>query len=239
MNGLKNIFHGRHVHGLISYTLLAVAAVVLVVALVPIENPSTASTSDAVVSYAQQEDEAKNAGGEPVVAAMQKEAVTSAVVAKSFVRNGNEAVNRLIENYCEALVDGSEEELAKYTDSVDDIDSFYRMVFSEYIEEVTDINCYTMSGMLNSTYITAVTYNVRYKGYSTVLPGILYCYVCTDASGNLYVSNKEPGEDVSSYNDMMFKSSSIAEIVSRVAAEHDAKLDADRELAEFLAGFSQ
>ena len=67
----------------------------------------------------------------------------------------------------------------------------------------------------------------------------MYCYVCTDASGNLYVSNKEPGEDVSSYNDMMYKNSSITSIAQSVAAEYDNKLSTDSELSSLVAGFSQ
>ena len=53
------------------------------------------------------------------------------------------------------------------------------------------------------------------------------------------MSNKEPGDDVSSYNEMMYKSTQITDIVAKVAEEHDRKLDEDKELAAFVAGFSQ
>lgn len=236
-NNIKNFFRNRRMVYIVPYILLVVAAVVVVAALIPKNYSYFSSSQDAIVSYTQSYQNAAQAN-EYAKASLPKE-TSSSVPVQSFVRNGNKEVNTLIENYCNALTDGNEDILAKYTDSVNDIDEFYRNVFAEYIEEVTDINCYTMNGMLSGTYIVLVTYNVKYEGYDTILPGTLYCYVCTDASGNLYVSNKEPGDDVSSYNDMMYKSSAVSKIVANTAEEHDKKLESDEELAAFIAEFSK
>lgn len=239
-----------------AYILLAAAAAAVIVALLPAVGQY--SSSGAVVSkqYAENQDSRstllkQTAGGVGEAAGMDDNAKSDGRVeatrveqaktdlSKQFARNGNEAVNVLMENYCEALKDGNEEALAKYTDSTEDIDETYKSILARYVEDITDINCYTMNGMLNNTYIVFVTYNVRYYGYSTIIPATMYCYVCTDASGNLYVSNKEPGDDVSSYNELMYKSTQITDIVANVAEEHDRKLDEDKELAAFVAGFSQ
>lgn len=239
MRGLGQIFKNRHVYSIMAYILLLIAIVVIIMAFIPAKNPYEKVSGDIVVSQLTDASEISETGTSLRISGSSTETVTSAAIAKAFVRNGNESVTVLIENYCEALVEGNENVLAKYTDSVDGIDSLVKTVYSEYVEDITDINCYVMSGMLDKTYITMTTYNVRYKDQDTVLPYVMYCYVCTDASGNLYVSNKEPGEDVSSYNDMMYKNSSITSIAQSVAAEYDNKLSTDSELSSLVAGFSQ
>lgn len=239
MKDLKQIFQNRRIYAIMSYTLPAAAVFVLTAALIPVGNPYTKASGDVVVSHMTDIKESAEIGSMTSKVSVSTEPATFAVLTKTFVRNGNESVAFLMENYCEALVGGNENLLAKYTDSVEGIDGLIRKIYSEYVEEITDINCYVMSGMLDKTYITMTTYNVKYKGQQTLLPYAMYCYVCTDASGNLYVSNKEPGEDVSSYNNMMYKNSSISDIVSNVAAEYDRKLETDSELASFIAEFSQ
>lgn len=240
MKGFNQIFKNSHIYSIMAYILLVIAVIVVILSFIPARNPYEKASGDIVVSYSVQEAAISETTNELVkMSDNNTEIVTAAAIAKTFVRNGNEPVTFLIENYCEALVEGNENLLAKYTDSVDGIDVLVRTIYSEYVEEITDVNCYVMSGMLDKTYITMTTYNVKYKDTQTVLPYVMYCYVCTDASGNLYVSNKEPGEDVSSYNDMMYKNSSITGIVSDVASEYDRKLAQDSELASFVAGFSQ
>ncbi len=250
----RDFFAKLHMADISAYILLIAAAAAVVVALLPAVSPYS-STSGAVVSKQYSQTALlKQTGSEAASHDMSdridnsktdgrtdpsKTEALKADSPKQFVRNGSETVNILIENYCDALKEGNEEMLAKYTDSTADIDGTYKSIFARYVEDVTDINCYTMNGMLNNTYIVFVTYNVRYYGYSTIIPATMYCYVCTDASGNLYVSNKEPGDDVSSYNEMMYKSTQITDIVAKVAEEHDRKLDEDKELAAFVAGFSQ
>ena len=243
MQRFRDFFAKLHMADISAYILLIAAAAAVVVALLPAVSPYS-STSGAVVSKQYSQTALlKQTGSEAASHDMSdridnsktdgrtdpsKTEALKADSPKQFVRNGSETVNILIENYCDALKEGNEEMLAKYTDSTADIDGTYKSIFARYVEDVTDINCYTMNGMLNNTYIVFVTYNVRYYGY-----------VCTDASGNLYVSNKEPGDDVSSYNEMMYKSTQITDIVAKVAEEHDRKLDEDKELAAFVAGFSQ
>lgn len=254
MQRFRDFFAKLHMADISAYILLIAAAAAVVVALLPAVSPYS-STSGAVVSKQYSQTALlKQTGSEAASHDMSdridnsktdgrtdpsKTEALKADSSKQFVRNRSETVNILIENYCDALKEGNEEMLAKYTDSTADIDGTYKSIFARYVEDVTDINCYTMNGMLNNTYIVFVTYNVRYYGYSTIIPATMYCYVCTDASGNLYVSNKEPGDDVSSYNEMMYKSTQITDIVAKVAEEHDRKLDEDKELAAFVAGFSQ
>jgi len=228
-----------------SYLTAAALAVALVATLVPASD-SYSSYGDA--QPAGETEQASDADGAEIgieaTAAQQSTTQQSMTQTASssqqiFVRNGNDRINELIEDYCAALKSGDETQLAKCTDSIDGIDIQYRSIYARYVDDITDINCYTMAGMLADTYIVFVTYNVKYTGFDTVLPATMKCYVCTDASGNLYVSNKEQGDDVSSYNEMMYKSSQITDIIAKIAAEHDAGLDADEELAAFVAGFKE
>lgn len=214
-----------------SIIIICVLAVVIVVAFIPTQKVNDTKMKKVIVGNEHIDE---NVTKEAEV--IKKESSTMAqTTGKTFVRNGNAEVNRLVENYYEALLTGEEEVLQKYTDKVDKVPDAIKKLYVNGVEEVTDINCYTMAGMLNNTYITVVTSNLHLKGFEQTVPLLQYLYICTDASNNLYIMSDEPGDDVLSYNELMYKSSSISDVIAKNASEYDEKLANDEELAAFIA----
>ncbi len=230
---------------LIVPTLVVAAVVTVVFVLVPVGNPyqySNVTVNDAdawqymdVQQVTQQGTLAAQGGGVQPSSAQSQ----AGYAAGSFVLNGNERVSALVDNYYEALVAGSDERLAKYTDNVEGITADYRRIFAVYVDEVGEIDCYCMSGLLSGTYIVAAVSQLYYKGFDESLPNVDYFYVCTDASGNMYVSNSEPPDDVRAYNEMMYRNTAMSQIVARYVESYDEKLRNNPELSEFVSGFRQ
>lgn len=225
-------FKGKNIASMIVYGLLAITVITLVFVLIPVKSPyvktSVTKNQEQVVlerNYIKEEQTITASG--------------TGAIANTFTVGSNEKINSLIENYYEALAAGNEERLAKYTDNVEGMSYEYRRIFSEYVEQVNEIDCYTMNGLLPNTFIVVAISNLSYKGYETQLPNVDKFYVCMDASGNYYVSNKEPADDVDAYNEMMYKNAAMAEIISKYARIYDEKLKENQELADFVSGFRQ
>lgn len=214
--------------------LLLMTALALILALLPVNFGKFKSDIDVNIRKNISETFAELQQAVP----QQASTAVSTAAGKTFVRNGNEDVNLLVACYYKALIEDDAASLARYTDKVQNIDPLVRSIYAKLISEVTDLSCYTMNGMLSETYIVVATSYMHFKDFDSVLPNLNYFYICTDGSGNLYISNVEPGEDVQSYNQLMYKNSSIVGIINQFAAEYDAKLDEDEALADFLASYS-
>ena len=225
---------------IIVYGLLVAAVCVLIAAFIPFG--STATSDKVLVRGA--ETEVLNAGNavSPTVAAEVAIApdvgnVTTTAV-KTFTKNTNQAINRLITNYIGTIVAGDQTELARYVDSVADMDALTLRVYGEYVERVTNLDCYVMTGMLPDTYIVAATYTVKFIDIETSISNMEYYYVCTDASGNLYITNKAVSDEVAAYNELMYKSSIITDLAKEIAGEYDAQLKSDPALVELMSGIA-
>lgn len=109
-------------------------------------------------------------------------------------------VNLLISDYFQAKVDQDAEKLfALFGKSTEDESLAARKEELQneavYIEDYEDIVCYTKPGLTEDSYVVYVTYNVRFKRVDTPAPGLMWCYVLKDESGNYIIREHVIGEE--------------------------------------------
>lgn len=64
-----------------------------------------------------------------------------------------------------------------------------------YIEDYEEIVCYTKPGLTADSYVAYVTYNVKFRRVDTLAPGLMWCYVLRDGSGNYIIREHVMGEE--------------------------------------------
>lgn len=214
--------------------LIVLAVGVIIIAFLPVNKKTKYSSAEVVIRNTESEvlETATNATAA-------NEASSEAISVRTFVKNGYPNINVLVGRYYDALMSNDDTKLSKYTDSVENIDPLKRIINAQYIESYQNIDCYTMTGMVEGTYIVAVLYQVKYKNISTVTSYLDCFYVCTDMSGNIYITNKPVSDEISAYNQLMYESNTIRSLAQYVASEYDAALKSDDQLAEFVQNLQQ
>lgn len=231
--GLKGSFKKCNVFKYVSYLLIVIAVGVIIIAFLPVSKKTRSSSAEVVIRNTE------SAIFETAADEKSSEKSSESISIKTFIKNGYPNVTQLVTRYYDALLTNDDSKLSKYTDSVEDIDPFKRTVNAQYIEAYQSVDCYTMAGMVDGTYIVAALIQVKYKDIATVVPYLDYYYVCTDLSGNLYISNKPVSDEISAYNQLMYESNMLKGLQQLVANQYDAALKSDEQLAEFVKTLEQ
>ena len=108
-------------------------------------------------------------------------------------------VTRLISDYFQAKVDQDAEALYGIFGKADTSDLAERQSQLEeeakFIEDYQDIVCYTKEGMTEDSYVAYVTYKIKFRRVDTLAPGLMWCYVVKDESGQYVIRENVVGEE--------------------------------------------
>lgn len=126
----------------------------------------------------------KGPGGEKVPGT---EAVS--VEDEPYELNAHEDVNALINQYFAAYASGDIDTLTSIATPVSEKEQAYISLYSQYVEEYRNINCYTKQGLDSRSYMVAVQIDIKFKDVETTAPGLDFFYVRTNDDGTLYIDN--------------------------------------------------
>lgn len=129
-------------------------------------------------------DPAGNPGGDGVPGT---EAVS--VEDEPYELNAHEDVNALINQYFTAYASGDIDALTALAAPISEKEQAYISLYSQYVEEYRNINCYTKQGLDSKSYMVAVQIDIKFAGVETTAPGLDFFYVRTNDDGTLYIDN--------------------------------------------------
>lgn len=108
-------------------------------------------------------------------------------------------VNQLISEYFQAKVDQDADKLYQLFGKTQDenMDARKEELKNEavYIEDYQNIVCYTKPGLAADSYVVYVTYEVKFRRVDTLAPGLMWCYVVKDDSGNYIIRENVVGDE--------------------------------------------
>ena len=158
----------------------------------------------------------------------------------SLELNAHPEVNEVMEAYHKALADYDEEVIRNYLLYVNQNELDNIAVKSEYIEEYTNINCYTQEAAAENSYYVYVSYDLKMKGYATKLPGIIGFYFSYDESGAPKICRQSDiSEDVITDFYVAFSRQEVQDLFNQTALAYNETLDGDEQLKEFMDGFDE
>ena len=193
------------------------------------------------------------------------DAVTSSVeVPKDkYEQDAYPNVNTICTSYMNAMSIGDSDTMASLSNALSDERRAFFEAQAQYISQYTDYHFYTKKGPEENSYLVLVTYNLQIVGDANKLPALCSLYVCTDASGTLYINNSELTQDQEAYilalasqddfkqlqddvqlayNEMLEKnadlSSRVTELRGQINSDVQAKLEAKKQ-AETEAAAAQ
>lgn len=173
------------------------------------------------------EEEQEESQEEPVVTAEPE------VTPEALENNAYPQVNALIQKYYTALTRKDVQSLKALVDELDPTDET-AILNSQYIEGYSNVNVYTKPGMTDTSYVAFASYDHKYVGYDTLLPGISYLYVDTNEEGKLYIV-AELDEEKQSYIAEKIQEDDVQELLNSTQTSYDEKLASDEALSNYLS----
>ncbi len=152
----------------------------------------------------------------------------------TFKKNDSFQISSLIRYYYDALMGRENVIITKYVDDVDSINSATRMLYSQYVMNVTDLEIYVVDGLVDNTYVLAVTGYMYIKDVNSKVPFLDKFYVLSNKNGDLYITTMELSDNVNTYNELMYESEQIKKLNDRVALEYDQVLDKEPKLRQIM-----
>ncbi len=149
-------------------------------------------------------------------------------------------VKRVIEEYHTALAEDDQETIKKYLLYVSEDELVTISVKSEYVEAYNDIKCYTQQGYDENSYFVYVAYQLKLKGFDTLIPGLSGLYYCPNEAGEYHIYRKaDMSEAVLASFYEVFMEQDVQELYKTVKLEYDTLLDQNEELKNFMDGFEE
>ena len=155
-------------------------------------------------------------------------------------KDAHPEVNEVMEAYHKALADYDEEVILKYLLYVNQNELDNIAVKSEYIESYDNIVCYTQKAQAEGSYYVYVSYDLKMKGYTTKLPGIIGCYFCYDEEGNPKICRQSDiSEEVITDFYVAFSRQEVQDLFNQTALSYNETLDGDEQLKKYMEGFDE
>lgn len=148
-------------------------------------------------------------------------------------------INELVQNYLSALVKCDMDTLSKYVTDTDTIDLKTLQKQSEYIEDYKNIECYTLNGKVEGSYIVYVYEELKIIGIDTLAPGMIRLYITTTEDGKLYIASGTTDDDTSNYINSTSKNEEVIELIKSVNLKLTEAQASDADLKKFINNISE
>ena len=140
-------------------------------------------------------------------------------------------VNTICTSYMNAMSIGDSDTMASLSNALSDERRAFFEAQAQYISSYTDYHFYTKKGPEENSFLVLVTYTLQIVGDANKLPALCSLYVCTDASGNMYINNSDLTEDEEAYILALASQDDFKKLQDDVQLSYNDMLDKNAELS--------
>ena len=149
--------------------------------------------------------------------------------------DGYPEINELVEAYFEAMENCDIDALAKLVASTESISYDQLVAEKEFVESYDNIICYTLPGLISDTYITYVSYDMKFVNIETAAPCMIRMYICTNDEGSLYINNQDVDTEVAAYMEEINTRDDVKALIASVDEALTAAMAEDEDLNALVA----
>ncbi len=194
--------------------------------------------------------QARNKKQEEEAVAMTEAATEAVVMMQALEMDAYPAVNEKITSYYNALAAGDMDTVKLHRDSISQTDLLQLKIKSEFVEGYYNINCYTRNSIEENAYFVYVTYETKFNGFETMVPGVMTHYVYQAEDGSLKIAEVYKTEDGGLAVDLenngdvdgaLMESScqdDVVDIFNKIDVEYKEVLASNEDLKGFLTDMS-
>lgn len=161
------------------------------------------------------------------------EMVETVVLEKVLEKDAYPEINELITAYLNAKLDCDEVKLAELVDDVTYLDMKDIQRRTERIEEYTKIECYTLDGPEEGSYMVYVYSEVKVNGIDTLASGLDGFYIRTDEMGKMTITLGEVSDEVAAELSEDAVREDVQQLIMEVNEKFTREVESDEKLAEY------
>jgi len=145
-------------------------------------------------------------------------------------------ITELVNLYYKATLKADTAAIAKYVDNIEEVNMDKIKADTEYIKKYKNIECYTMTGLYDNTFVVFAYYEIKFKNIETLAPAISMLYVIRDEETGLYYIHNGVTQDaeLSSYVDALMQTEDVVALFNSTNEEFNARMEADPSLKSFV-----
>ena len=98
-------------------------------------------------------------------------------------------IKELMSTYYNSYAAGDVDKLDSITESLSDMEKSYIKMMNDYVENYTNVVCYSQKGKEDGTYLASATFSMKFHGVEDGLPGMDFFYIQTNDQGKLYIDS--------------------------------------------------
>ena len=147
-------------------------------------------------------------------------------------------VNALVTQYLAAVASGDTNTAANLKQPIEQRELVKIQLEAEYLEEFDNIKVYTKPGPLANTYVAIVYYEIKFKEYETLAPGLTTHYVIPKQDGTLCICGGDIDPRVEDYIKAVVAHDDVLELFATVNTRYSEAIGKDAALKAFMEVFS-
>lgn len=147
--------------------------------------------------------------------------------------NEHPQINKLVEEYLEARVEGDEEKLKTLISGTNTLDLEQFRKKAEYIERYDNIECYTAEGPVEGIYLVYVYEEVKISGIDTLAPSMIRILVSLAEDGKPYVYFGTINDEMIEFMNKVAESDEVKELTKKVNLKLEEAETKDADLKQF------
>lgn len=178
--------------------------------------------------------------GEQAGTATQAPAPTQSVAPTvSLEKNANEAINTVINTYLTASLKANVETLKTVVTDPTNFKQEELKRWYEYVEEIKNVDCYTLPGVTEKENIVYVYYEMKIVGIDTLAPGLIQLYVTKNDENKYLVETKALSTEVEVLRDQALNREDVKTLISTVNNKLNEVIASDEKLKSFVTTLNQ
>ncbi|MCR4690047.1 MAG: SH3 domain-containing protein [Lachnospiraceae bacterium] len=147
-------------------------------------------------------------------------------------------VNALATQYLTAVAAGDTNAVANLKQPIEQKELLKVQVEANYLEEFDNIKVYTKPGPLANTYVAIIYYEIKFKEYETLAPGLTTHYIMPKADGSLCFCGGDMDPRVQDYIKAVVAHDDVVELFATVNTRYSEAITKDSALKAFMEVFS-
>lgn len=152
--------------------------------------------------------------------------------------NNEDAMKQLIESYLINTLTCDLQALEAIVTQIDNVRVEELLEKQKLIETYENVECYTVDGLEEGSFLVYVYYELKFTGIQTAAPGLTRLYVVTDEKGSLRVDNGLLRQEIETYIEENDGSAEVRKIIDTVNLKLEEAIGQDEQLRVFYENLS-
>lgn len=162
------------------------------------------------------------------------EASENPVATNPLEKNKYSEVNAVVETYLKASVAADMTTFSSVVSEAEQISKEDLERWYEYVEEIKNVDCYTIASVDEDSYFVYVYYEMKLVNIETLAPGLIQLYVTKTSDDNYVILISQLDDMLKEARDLSLQRQDVKDLITNVNNKLSEAASKDAKLKEFV-----